>query len=151
MKDNKKEKLVYYTAFAAIYDRVMRDVDYHNWAEHVICLAKRYKLKGKKWLDLACGTGSTSLEMIPRGYEMTGIDFADEMLAIAAEKAGEEGYKLPLYQGRMEKFAREGLSTDFDMVICLYDSLNYLTEREDVKSCFREVNRHHSPGRGIHC
>ena len=149
MNTKKNDELVYYTAFAAIYDRVMRDVDYPNWSEHVIRLAKRFKFKGKRWLDLACGTGSTSLELIPRGYEMTGVDFAEDMLRIGEEKADELGYQLPLLQGRMEAFAQDGLGRDFDVVICLYDSLNYLTDPEVVKKCFREVHAHLRPGGGF--
>ncbi len=149
MHDKDAHKQIHYSAFSLIYDRVMRDVDYPNWCEHVIRLAKQFDFKGKRWLDLACGTASTSLELIPRGYEMTGVDFSPDMLAIGGQKAEEKGYRLPLLQGRMEAFEQEGLPQDFDVILCLYDSLNYLTEPEEVQQCFREVHKHLKPGGGF--
>ena len=43
--------------------------------------------QGLSALDIGCGTGFLSLELASRGHEVTGIDFAPEMLALAKEKA----------------------------------------------------------------
>ena len=40
-----------------------------------------------KVLDIGCGTGRHSIELASRGYNVTGIDLSDSMLAQAAAKA----------------------------------------------------------------
>jgi ubiquinone/menaquinone biosynthesis C-methylase UbiE len=47
--------------------------------------------QGLAALDIGCGTGFLSLELVSRGHEVTGIDFAPEMLALAKEKATAAG------------------------------------------------------------
>ncbi len=139
----------HYSAFAEIYDQVMKDVDYPHWAKHVLRLAKKYNFEGKRWLDLACGTGSTSLQLIGHGLDMTGVDFSPRMLEKGREKAEKKKMNLPLFVGGMDRFEQEGLPRDFDVIICLYDSLNYLTEAEQVQSCFEQVSAHLRPGGGF--
>lgn len=45
-------------------------------------------------LDIGCGTGSLSIVLARLGYEVTGIDFAPEMIARAQEKAQASGYPI---------------------------------------------------------
>lgn len=42
-------------------------------------------------LELGCGTGSTALQHAPHVQHITGTDISDEMIAIANEKAAEDG------------------------------------------------------------
>src|SRR5688500_11704604 len=42
-------------------------------------------------LDLACGTGRTTLPMAAAGFEMIGVDASEPMVARAREKASEQG------------------------------------------------------------
>jgi SAM-dependent methyltransferase len=42
-------------------------------------------------LDVACGTGNTALAARARGAEVTGLDLTPELLAVARERAAEEG------------------------------------------------------------
>lgn len=146
---NERSTQIHYSAFAYIYDRVMRDVDYQNWTEHVIRLAKKFKFKGRHWLDLACGTGTTCLHLAERGYEMTGIDFSSDMLYLAREKARERRLPVVFHQGSMQQFTQEEVPDDFDVILCLYDSLNYLLKDADIRACFQEVYRHLRPGGGF--
>lgn len=46
-----------------------------------------YDLRGKRALDLGCGTGRNSLRLRRLGAEVTGLDFSREMLALAANKS----------------------------------------------------------------
>lgn len=43
--------------------------------------------RGKKYLDLGCGTGNYLAEFAARGYAMTGLDLSEGMLRIAREKS----------------------------------------------------------------
>jgi SAM-dependent methyltransferase len=138
-----------YEAFARIYDKVMRDVDYASWAQHIENLCKRHNLKVKKILDLACGSGTHALHLLRRGYQVVGVDGSHEMIAQAKRKMAILNQPFPVFHGKMGAFAQEGIDRDFDLVICLYDSLNYVLEDEGVLACFREVHSHLRPGGGF--
>jgi len=66
-------------------------------------------------LDIGCGTGFLSLELAARGHSVTGIDFANEMLVLAKEKAADAGAAI-----RFEHADAENLPfapASFDLVI----------------------------------
>lgn len=147
MKSNKPTDV--YSAFAEIYDLVMRDVDYDSWSRHILELAGRYRINVRKILELACGTGSMALRLAAQGYQVTGLDRSEEMLRWARAKCAAAGLEITFRQGEMEAFSRLPLERDFDLVICLYDSMNYLLTEEDLQRCFQEVNRHLRPAGGF--
>ncbi|MFH1739647.1 MAG: class I SAM-dependent methyltransferase [bacterium] len=138
-----------YKAFARIYDMVMRDVDYSSWVQHLENLCRRHKFKVKKILDLACGSGGHALLLLRRGYEVVGVDGSLDMIAQAKRKMDILNRPFPIYHGKMECFAQDGVDRDFDLVVCLYDSLNYVLEDEAVQACFQEVYSHLRPGGGF--
>ena len=70
---------------------MMSGVDYEAWADYILSAAKRFGFLPETALDLACGTGSTTLPLARRGVRMTGLDLAPAMLKIAEEKAAAEG------------------------------------------------------------
>jgi SAM-dependent methyltransferase len=144
MAETPKNKKIY-TGFAAGYDLVMRDVDYDRWAEHVLDLMQDFGIKGKRILNLACGTGCTELAWSKRGYEVTGLDQSSEMIERAREKAPAR-LKDRFLVADMRTFE---LGRTFDLIFCLYDSLNYLTSPQDVQACFRKVASHLNPGGGF--
>lgn len=78
-----------YQSLAGCYDEFTTDVDYPAWADYVEKHFRRRGLPGNTVLDLACGTGSLTMELARRGYEMIGVDLSPEMLAEAAKKTGE--------------------------------------------------------------
>jgi 2-polyprenyl-3-methyl-5-hydroxy-6-metoxy-1,4-benzoquinol methylase len=87
--------------------------------------------RGAAILDLACGTGRHALGMARRGYEMTGLDFNADYLAVAAREAAGQGLSVRWMAGDMRalQFDRE-----FDGVYCYFTSFGYYTdaENEDV-------------------
>lgn len=135
-----------YQHFATIYDRVMRDIDYNNWTNHILSLADEAQIDTGKILNLACGTGSLDLIMLERGYNLTSLDQSEDMLKEAREKALDEDLEGRFIQGRMENF---DLGETFSMVLCLYDSLNYLLTEKEVEGCFAAAFRHLKPGGGF--
>jgi SAM-dependent methyltransferase len=133
---------VVYDAFADIYDDVMRDVDYVSWARHIINLTQRYKVNVKTILELACGTGSLSIQLGRIGYKVVGIDRSPTMLNHAKTKARLLDLTIPFLQSSMESFTHLALEPKFDLVTCLYDSLNYLLEEKDVQATFQGAYDH---------
>ena len=77
-----------YSALAAHYDALTDDVQYDAWADYAEHIFARLGVSPKLVLDLACGTGSLSLRMAQRGYEMIGVDLSPDMLAAASQSAG---------------------------------------------------------------
>ncbi len=131
-----------YSAFAEIYDRVMRDVDYDSWAMHIINLAQQYGIEVNKILDIACGTGSFVVRLARQGYEVSGIDYSQPMIDLAKKKLREDELKVPIYQASMDSFSHLKVERDYDLITCLYDSLNYILKEKEVMQCFAEVYNH---------
>ena len=72
-----------YGAISAIYDKINSRVDYVAWADFFEkCFDKFLKERPEFVLDLACGTGSMTLELARRGYDMIGLDLSEEMLHV---------------------------------------------------------------------
>ena len=92
-----------YNEFAPFYDRFIRPVDYPARARYFDALLKPMLGEGRLMLDLACGTGSLSVEMARLGYEVIGVDGSQEMLAYAQQKAYEADLPIRFFHQRMER------------------------------------------------
>ena len=122
-----------YTRFAYAYDRMMENVDYDRWARYVKDLFEYYGPIPKRVLDIACGTGQVTVRLARSGYEMFGVDKALEMMQVAREKARNMRVKIGLAQSDMRSLP---FKRTFDAAICLYDSINYMLTREDLRKAF---------------
>ena len=71
-----------YGEFAFVYDKLINQ-DYKKIADRIEEIFDMCKVKPSLVLDLACGTGSLTLELANRGYDMIGIDMSEEMLSVA--------------------------------------------------------------------
>ena len=94
-------------------------------------------------LDLGCGTGTLTQLLAGRGYEMIGIDNAQEMLQIAMEKRDASGFDILYLLQDMREFELYGT---VGAVVCVCDSINYLLEEEEIVQTFRLVNNYLFPG-----
>jgi predicted TPR repeat methyltransferase len=128
-----------YNRFANVYDELMKDVPYDLWVERFMEQIQKLQKDCKTVLDIGCGTGELSIRFSNRGFNVTGVDLSDEMLMIASEKASRYGVNIPFYQQDMKEL--EGLGK-FDAAVIFCDSLNYLSNEDDVKSTFRRVHEH---------
>lgn len=137
-----------YDAIAHVYDRLNAELDYGAWADFVERAFDRWlPARPELVLDLACGTGSMTLELSARGYDMIGIDASPEMLSIAAERAsalpGGELAARPLFLCQdMRAFELYGT---VGAVLCCLDSLNYLTSTADLDRCLSLVHNYLDP------
>jgi SAM-dependent methyltransferase len=122
-----------YERFASLYDHLMEDVPYEKWVKIVNEYRTKYQVQGNKLLDLACGTGELSYRFADHGYQVTGVDLSDNMLAIARQKIEAKGLDIPLFQQNM---AELGTFDQFDIITIFCDSLNYLQSEEEVISTF---------------
>ena len=132
-----------YEFLAPSYDALTADVDYARWADYLEKHFARRGIPGKRVLDLACGTGSLTLELCRRGYEMTGVDFSGDMLALAEEKCREAGYSPRFFCQGMERLTLPG---EVDACVCCLDSVNYVLQPEKLRRAFARVHRSLAPG-----
>ncbi len=116
-----------YSAIARVYDKLNAEIDYGAWADFIErCFDRFLPERPQIVLDLACGTGSMTLQLAARGYDMIGIDGSADMLSVAYDRrAGKEN--ILLLQQDMRAFELYGT---VGAITCCLDSMNYLLTNE---------------------
>ncbi len=125
-----------YGDFAAFYDALTADVDYAAWAEYLLALFDRHGGAHGQLLDLACGSGSLALELTARGVDVIGVDGSQDMLAVAREKAEEEGAPVMFLCQDMRELDLYGT---VDGAVCMLDSLSHVCDTADVGEILRRL------------
>lgn len=132
-----------YTSFAEVYDQFMDNVPYREWADFLQEILQKEGINDGLVLDLGCGTGSMTEELASRGYDMIGVDNSEDMLEIAMEKRQESGHDILYLLQDMQEFELYGTVR---AVVSVCDSVNYVTEKEELEQVFRLVNNYLDPG-----
>lgn len=129
-----------YANLAAIYDKMI-DVNYNKWVEFIdeYFRLNNITLKGKKVLELGCGTGNMTLRLRSKGMEITALDISDDMLSTAQEKAFDSRLKINFLNQNMSDFE---LNRKFDLAFSFCDGYNYITEEESLANSFNRVFKH---------
>lgn len=128
-----------YENFARVYDELMDNVPYEEWAEFIVSILNKNGITEGLVLELGCGTGKLMTLLGNAGFDMIGVDNSVDMLQIAREKTSPEF--LYLLQD-MREFELYGT---VKAVVSICDSINYVTDREDLKEVFRLVNNYLDP------
>ena len=124
-----------YERFGEFYDAVMGDR--RAAAEQVMELIRAAKPDAKNVLELGCGTGSI-LKRLQDAYEVSGLDISEKMLSLARKKVP----RSKLYRQDMVDFR---IGDRFDVIFCVFDSINHVRRFSDWKKVFAAVRRHLSP------
>lgn len=132
-----------YSDFAEFYDCLTQNVGYDKKADYLLELFKRHNHNAGLTLDLACGTGTLTLELKKRGIDIYGIDASCEMLTIAQQKAFENGQNIMFICQKMQNLNLYG---SIDTCICSLDSINHLTSSSDVQKTFDRISMFMNPG-----
>lgn len=132
-----------YAVFAAFYDRLTGNVDYAGLAGYLRSLFIRYggTMPGTV-LDLACGSGSLSLELAADA-EVIGVDASPDMLALAADKAVGAGRNILFLRQDMRFLDLYGT---VEGAVCVLDSLNHLLCTADIRSVLHRLRLFLEPG-----
>ncbi|MBQ9767855.1 MAG: class I SAM-dependent methyltransferase [Lachnospiraceae bacterium] len=151
-----------YTAFAYVYDELMDNVPYDEWAQYLVGLLKEYGVESGIVCELGCGTGQMTRRLAAAGYDMIGIDLSEDMLDVAREQeygAAYEGLEEDALDDEAE-FAESKepsiLYLQQDMrsfelygtvsaIVSICDSMNYITTEEDLLTVFKLVNNYLDP------
>jgi SAM-dependent methyltransferase len=130
---------VTYRALAPHYDAIMAHVDYPGWARHLRGLWRTVRGRNRepaRLLEIAAGTCRlAATPLFPKAFSVH-TDLRHAMLATAApslRRAACDARALPFREG------------SFDLVLMVYDSLNYLTRPEEVRQAFDEAYRALAP------
>lgn len=124
-------------------DCVGQDQKYDDSVTNKAAYQKNMQQERNSILDLGCGTGTLTELLAGRGYDMIGIDNAQEMLQIAMDKRAKSGLDILYLLQDMRSFELYGT---VGAVISVCDAVNYLLEDEDVVQTFRLVNNYLYPG-----
>jgi ubiquinone/menaquinone biosynthesis C-methylase UbiE len=128
---------------AAVYDEIYADKQYAAEARFVHELTDA---PGGRLLDVACGTGRHAIAFTALGYEVTGSDINEELLAVGRAAAGNH---VRCVAGDMRDLHVDG--GPFDLVTCLFDSIGYAQDNEGVIAALRSLSRHAAPGKFVVC
>lgn len=142
-----------YTDFAEVYDELMDDTPYEEWGEFIVEILGKYgagseptdqnlRQERNTILDLGCGTGTLTELLARKGYDMIGVDNAQEMLQIAMEKRERSGLDILYLLQDMRELELYGT---VGAVVSVCDSLNYLLAEEDIVQTFERVNNYLYP------
>lgn len=131
-----------YSNFAAVYDALMDNIPYDTWVDYLHSLLMEYGISSGILAELGCGTGNITERMSAFGYDMIGIDNSPAMLDIANEKR-EQNHSSALYLCQdMREFELYGTVA---AIISLCDSVNYITEPDELTHVFSLVNNYLDP------
>lgn len=99
---------------------------------------------GERILDLACGTGRHSLELVRRGFSVVGVEIGQELVEIANKDAAEQVLEAEFVQGDLRELDYED---EFDIVLNLNDgAVGYFETDEENHRTFEVISRALKPG-----
>lgn len=123
--------------FAMYYDSLTLNVDYAGRADYIASLLRKLGHTAGITLDLACGTGSLTLELYKRGFDVYGIDSSVSMLSVAKGKAADSDADVLFLCQKMQSLDLYGT---VDTVVCALDSINHLETPEQIQQAFKKVS-----------
>ena len=126
-----------YSYFADYYDGLTENVDYRQKADYLLRLFERYDHQPGLTLDLACGTGSLTVELKKRGVDIFGADASSDMLSHAQMKAYDEELEILFLHRKMQELELFG---KINTCICTLDSINHITSKKDLSRAFERVS-----------
>lgn len=125
-----------YDNIAPFYDRL------HGSRKQTIAyvkqLIRQYHPAAETILSLACGTGAV-VKGLKKYYHMEGLDLSPGMI----ERARKKNKGVTFYVDNMCTF---NLDKKYDVITCLYASLNHVVDFDQWCAMFHQVKKHLNPG-----
>jgi glycine/sarcosine N-methyltransferase len=97
----------------------------------------------KNVLDFGCGTGTISVGLSMAGFDVTGVDYSPGMLKAARKKAQEHKANVEFV---LADIARIRLRKEFDIIICLGNTIPHFTNYFQLNKFLQNCRRHLKPG-----
>lgn len=126
-----------YAGLASLYDGMAREPGirrlYGEWRAALLAAAKAHGVRGRTLVDLACGTGNSTIPWARRrGWTVVGVDRSAAMLREARRKSSKVRWV-------QQDLTALDLKMRADFVTCHFDALNHVLETSDVQRAFRRV------------
>lgn len=125
-----------YSQMAFFYDTFMKHAPYDQWVKFTQNIFKHYGKTIQTITDLGCGTGEITLRLASLNYDMTGIDYSPEMLAIADQKARRFNKSVHWIKQDLRQLSNFGQQ---DAMISFCDVINYIPQRSDLQQVFKQI------------
>lgn len=136
-----------FEGYSRYYDLLYRDKDYASESRYVAALIEQHAPSSRSLMEIGCGTGAHAAELAALGYDVTGVDLSDGMLAAA------EVRKKGLPPGLASRLSFEKgdardvrLGRRFNAVISLFHVMSYQATNEDLTAAFQTAREHLLPG-----
>lgn len=127
-----------YFALAPFYDFLMSHVKYYDWISLIESITLQFsKAQSTTIFEIGGGTGNLGIKLLEKGYTYTGSDISFNMSKQAKKK------KLPFF---CADACFLPVKIKFDLIIFLYDGINYLKNLHDYKKMFNDVSFCLNPG-----
>jgi SAM-dependent methyltransferase len=99
---------------------------------------------GERILDLGCGTGRHSLELVRQGFSVVGVEISSELIEIANREAEAQGLEATFIEADLRDLEYE---EEFDIVLNLNDgAVGYFETDEENHRTFEVISRALKPG-----
>lgn len=131
-----------YNDYAAIYRRAGQSwLSLHmlNW---LLPWLEQQAWRGSSVLDLGCGTGDAAVALALQGYQVSAIDRSETMLT-QARLHGELQHATVNWQQADLTTWQAGAG--YDLIISLFDTLNYILEPTQLGALFQQIARSLNP------
>lgn len=127
-----------YFEHAELYDEMYKVIfDYDEQFRIVDRYMKERNFN--KVLEVTCGTGRLVKRLYENGYDVTGLDFSDEMLKIAKERVPEVDFILD----DMRDF---DIGQEFDTIVSLGHGFAHMVNDDDITKALECFNDHLKDG-----
>ena len=123
-----------YSALAPLYDKIMAHVEYDQWVSYIKEIISLYSDTSVPAIfEIGGGTGVLGEKILRAGMNYRGSDFSFKMCCQASKRG------LPFFVADA-RYLPLKMSCCFDMVIFLYDGINYLQSLDEYKQTFARVH-----------
>lgn len=141
-----------YDALAAVYDVSGQSRFSLKMIGYLLEILALRRKKPVRIADLACGTGAAAVALARRKFLVAGLDGSSAMLDRGRARAARWKVNVAWHQADLANLPAQAGSLlpeaagGFDLVTCLYDSLNHLTEPVDLRRALVGARRLLAPG-----
>lgn len=150
-------------AYSKYYNLLYKDKDYAGEARYIHELIQQHTPGAKSVLDLGCGTGRHDFELAKLGYDITGVDLSEEMLASAnarlssliSHQVSAPSSTLNSHPSTDSSLPHQFIKGDirtvrldqiFDVVVSLFHVMSYQITNADLQSAMATAKTHLKPG-----
>lgn len=127
--------------FYKYYDTLFQKKDYSQETDLIFELSNKFGVKNpKKVLEIGCGTGNHTVELLKKDIQLVALDTDKKMLHIAQEKLRSYS-NIKLLHTSVEDLTEK----EFDLSLAMFNVVTYIQTFPELQSFFESISRSLSP------